>query len=483
MGRFAPIDVHGLPVEPPAETRRRWQCRMALVAAVVLLAISGRRSSTGAPTSDEEVPEAPKEGAQLTAPLEPWLETERGPTTSAQAPPHALGESSAALPRTGRWLNHDITRCCDGLGATFDFLRASLFYVLEYNLTFVHYPPCATHGANATAIDEWLGMGDADPSCGSRCVTRAVEAGTLRKVSYMQRGGRQTLESVLATGGEELSTAIKAEPGDGVVFELVGCPKFTLVTPATREWFFARYQRAREAAPARLAFGAGKVAIAIHFRAGGIVGSPMFDGRWTTPAWYIAMLKRLFAVSSLDVDAKSGNAEVFLFSEGKRDEPHFVEFLAAIPELQLRLGTADSSVRSDVDHLSHLAAAHVLITAHSSLSLLAATLSDGAKLVHRTKQESLRTSPGITRKVYVDDGGSFDAVDFLEACALAVGKPNGCGHEEFLPAADKPLRRRGGRRGRGKGRGGRGRGRRGRGRAKRGGGTVLHHLYGLEGGE
>ena len=111
----------------------------------------------------------------------------------------ALSESSAALPRTGRWLNHDITRCCDGLGATFNSLRASLFYVLVYNLTFVHYPLCATHGANATAIDEWLGMGDADPSCGSRCVTRAIAAGTLRKVSYMVRG-RQTLESVLKSG-------------------------------------------------------------------------------------------------------------------------------------------------------------------------------------------------------------------------------------------------------------------------------------------
>lgn len=460
MGRFAPIDADGYPVEPPAESRRRWQCRTMLVAAVALLAFSGRRSSTGAPTSEAEAQEAP-EVAQLQL-----RDTD---------PQRAFSESAATLPRTGRWLNHDITRCCDGLGATFNFLRASLFYVLEHNLTYLHYPLCATHGANATAIDAWLGMGDGDPSCGSRCVTDAVAAGTLRKVSYVQRGGRQTLESVLASGGAELSTAIKAEPGDGVVFELVGCPKFTLVMPAMREWFLARYRRAREAAPTPLAFGKGKVAIAIHFRAGGIVGSHMFRGRWTTPAWYIATLKQLFAVSSLDVDAERGNAEVWLFSEGKRDEPHFVEFLTAIPQIKLRLGTGDS-VPSDVDHL---AAAHVLITAHSSFSLLAATLSDGVKLVHRNKQKFLRTSPGITRKVYVDDGGSFDAVDFLEACALAVGTPNGCGHEEFLPAADKPHRRRGGRRGRGKGRGGRGR--RGRGRARGAGKVVVvHQLEGAE---
>ena len=84
----------------------------------------------------------------------------------------------------------------------------------------------------------------------------------------------------------------------------------------------------------------------------------------------------------------------------------------------MRLGSGDDVPR-DVDHM---AAAHVLVAAHSSFSLLAATYSDGVKLIQPLKHKHLRHSPGITRKLHVDSSGEFDADDFLDLCAAATAK-------------------------------------------------------------
>ena len=316
-----------------------------------------------------------------------------------------------------RYLDHDISACCDGLGATFNFLRASVFYVLAYNLTWVPHTLCATHGVNKSAIANWLDLGHGEP-CDARCVARGVAARALRPVDAELRGGKQTLESRLAAGKDALGATIGATPAAGTVFRVRGCPKFTLVMPEMRAWFRTKYEGRRHRTA--LEYAPRKTIVAMHFRAGGIVGSHMFRGRWIEPEWYIATVRRILSVSSLDATAATGDTELWLFSEGRADEPHFVTLRNGFAglDLKVRLGSGDDVPR-DVDHM---AAAHVLVAAHSSFSLLAATYSDGVKLIQPLKHKHLRHSPGITRKLHVDSGGEFDADDFLELCAEATAK-------------------------------------------------------------
>ena len=111
--------------------------------------------------------------------------------------------------------------------------------------------------------------------------------------------------------------------------------------PEMRAWFRTKYEGRRHRTA--LEYAPRKTIVAMHFRAGGIVGSHMFRGRWIEPEWYIATVRRILSVSSLDATAATGDTELWLFSEGRADEPHFVTLRNGFAglDLKVRLGSGD----------------------------------------------------------------------------------------------------------------------------------------------
>ena len=83
--------------------------------------------------------------------------------------------------------------------------------------------------------------------------------------------------------------------------------------------------------------------------------------------------------------------DVVLFTEGKpKAQAQYDELQAKIPGLQVRRGNG-STFASDI---AHLAAADVLVTANSGVSLIAATLSRGVLLVG-SNHDYIRQSDGL----------------------------------------------------------------------------------------
>ena len=288
----------------------------------------------------------------------------------------------------------------DGLVATFNFLRASVFYVHVGNLTWVPHTLCATHGVNKSAIADWLDLGHAR----ARHAARASRAAAAARCARRRRAARRDAR-VAAGGGEGRARRDdRRDAGGRHRLPRATSSQSSRWSPCARG-SEVRRRRHRDALCSRATI------VAMHFRAGGIVGSHMFRGRWIEPEWYIATVRRILCLLARrdggDRDTGSGS-----FRRGRAPTPHFVTLRNRRPRSQgpPRLGRRRPRQTST-------AAATRLVAAHSSFSLLAATYSDGVKLIQPLKHKHLRHSPGITRKLHVDSSGEFDADDFLELCA------------------------------------------------------------------
>ena len=115
----------------------------------------------------------------------------------------------------------------------------------------------------------------------------------------------------------------------------------------------------------------------------------MFRGRWIEPEWYIATVRRILSVSSLDATAAMGDTELWLFSEGRADEPRLVTLRNGFAglDLKVRLGSGDVA-SPDVD----LAAARCS-SPRTRRSRYFATYSDGVKLISHSSTSTCATRP------------------------------------------------------------------------------------------
>ena len=123
--------------------------------------------------------------------------------------------------------------------------------------------------------------------------------------------------------------------------------------------------------------------------------------------------------------AAARRVEVTLFSEGKADDPPFVEFRAAFPAATLRLESSGERYDANTALLHHareMAAADVLVTSCGNLgSLLAVLHWRGVTLQHPCTAQHFPTTTKAARRflAFDKDDGSFDDAAFLRLAAAA----------------------------------------------------------------
>ena len=61
----------------------------------------------------------------------------------------------------------------DGFGSMFNFIRGSVYLAVTGNLTYVHHPLRATHGADVASLDRVLGLPTAS-RCDAVCAERMI---------------------------------------------------------------------------------------------------------------------------------------------------------------------------------------------------------------------------------------------------------------------------------------------------------------------
>ena len=353
----------------------------------------------------------------------------------------------------------------------FNFIRGSVYLAVTGNLTYVHHPLRATHGADVASLDRVLGLPTAS-KCDAVCAERMIANRFVHVVSYsfakprpfdpkrpqaslrhppvlsLERalidhaGGRNSSAAAYLENWEATLAAARAdavrEGRKRVLLDVRGCPRKYLVTAEMRAWFLAAHDAAQRDAATRvpLSFRRDRVVVALHFRSpdtkaplpiykngtkeyvgGGEQSHDEFCAMWPdkclTSGYYAAVVGQAVRWAGVSRD----EVDVVLFTEGKpKAQAQYDEIQAKIPGLQVRRGNG-STFASDI---AHLAAADVLVTANSGVSLIAATLSRGVLLVG-SNHDYIRQSDGLPNRVSCDVAtGACDRRAFAAGWRRAV---------------------------------------------------------------
>ena len=77
----------------------------------------------------------------------------------------------------------------------FNFIRGSVYLAVTGNLTYVHHPLRATHGADVASLDRVLGLPTAS-KCDAVCAERMIANRVVHVVSYSFAKPRPSIRSV-----------------------------------------------------------------------------------------------------------------------------------------------------------------------------------------------------------------------------------------------------------------------------------------------